>query len=456
MQKAIVVQLVSFAPLLNGEGIRYREDKTCLTIGDMSNYTGWVIFLSCRTLETIYVIKTVLPLLKNAKASYRLIKNQEQQYRLNSGAFGETEVGKVITIFPCSEQSAIDLSVTLTRATNRYKGPVVPDALRIGSVVFLQVARAIPNESGVNIQLSHPGKMKIPFTVPKEYQIKKKRKIIIGKYFIPVELLRASPKGDIYKAINLKNLAFTWCLIKQGKPVALDDHFNREMKDRLLWQKEVLQLLSPHIYTPSVLDFFEEDGSSYLILDFAEGESISKLIHDKLKGLTWKEINFLDKDLILGWFLKSLEIVQKVHAAGYVHRDISDSNFLVMEDGNICIIDFELSYSLEKQEPNPPFLLGTFGYAAPEQLQMYVADPKEDIYSFGALLAFMITGIHPIELIEENINNTKAKLYRLTGSPELVKIILNCLEVSRKDRPELITIHQTIKRHTETLKRQKS
>jgi serine/threonine protein kinase len=308
--------------------------------------------------------------------------------------------------------------------------------------------------SSANFKLLLPDIKKIPFPMPEKFRMSAKRKLILGKYYVPVQLISASAKGNIYKAINLKRFAFKWCFIKQGKPVALDSHFNRDMRDRLHWQKEVLENIGQDIPTPKILDFFEEGDSTYLVLSFAQGETLGKIAYNMLSGKTWKELDTLRQIQLLGWFVKAVLIVSQIHAKGFVHRDITDSNFIVLENGELCIIDFELAYSVVQQKPAPPFLLGTLGYTAPEQITDAVAHPKEDIYSLGALLCFLVTGSPPFEFINSNPDMTRVKLTRLTGNQALTNLIMQCLRSEGQARPEIADLAQQVSDYMTTVKHQ--
>jgi serine/threonine protein kinase len=447
MERAFTIHLQPFAPLLKNERIAFREINKRLVVGNNDNKPGWILYISCKTVDTIEILKRILSILKKSNVCFILIKDQLLQYALNAGAYGNNEVGKVMSIYPKSENQAIELASELCNLTDSYRGPVIPEALKLGNIIYAQFNFGIIDGQSEEIKSATNILKNCPFNIPQCFRLTNKRKRIIGKYYVPVQLLASSPKGDIYKAICLKKLAFNWCLIKQGKPAALDDHFNREMKDRLLWQKEVLKSISNHVITPKVIDYFEKDGSSYLVMDFVEGINLGKLIFEKHKGTTWRELTNPIKIQLMQWFQKAIDLVVQIHKRGFVHRDITDSNFLVLPDGNLCIIDFELSYDIENQLPNPPFVLGSYGYAAPEQLQYAVPDPKEDVYSMGALLCFLLSGLQPVKFINENPSVTTAKLYRLSGDLELTRLVSRCLHLQRKSRPDLETLREGISKY---------
>jgi hypothetical protein len=442
MEKAFTVQLVNYAPILKSAGIRYKEDEKTLMVGKASSGSGFVILISCRTLDAPKLLQVILPILKNSKAAYRIIKSQNDQYRLNAGAYGEDEAGKVMSIFPKDLTEAKQLAGQLCQSTANFKGPLVMNAQRIGEVVYIQKVELMADR---DFKLSSPDLKYFPFEFNKSYKLKKSRLGLIGRYYLPVQLLRSSSKGNIYKAINLKRFAFDWCLIKQGNPVALDDHFDRDMKDRLLWQKEVHEALKNKVYIPEVIDFFSIRDYHYLVLNYAQGDSLGDIVRDQLAGNQWLEINSERQIQLLTYFIQAAEIVKTIHEAGFVHRDVTDSNFILLDDGKLCVIDFELSYSLKLGLPNPPFLLGTFGYVAPEQIRHAIPDQKEDIYSLGALLCFVITACKTWEFIIPNHQQLKAKLMRVTDERELTNVIMRCLSNSRAERPtidELIGIVQ--------------
>jgi hypothetical protein len=442
MEKAFTIHLVNYSPILKSAGIRYKEDEKTLMVGKPTAAAGYVILISCRTLDTPKLLQNLIPILKKSGFAYRIIKSQHDQYRLNAGAFGDEEAGKVITIFPNTLAETKALLLELKPATDKYKGPDILNSQRISEVIYIQ---KINKKSNNKFVLEAPDLKHLPFDFPKQYKKRKSRLNLIGNAYLPIQLLRTSTKGNIYKAINLKRFKFDWCLIKQGNPVALDDHFDRDMKDRLKWQKDVHEILKGKIYTPDVIDHFSSGDHHYLVFNYAEGDSLGNIIRDELIGRQWVEISNATQRQFFGYFIQAAELVKSIHEAGFVHRDVTDSNFIVLEDGKLCIIDFELSYSLIKREPNPPFLLGTFGYVAPEQIHHAVPDPKEDIYSLGALLCFVMTGCKTWEFIVPNHQQLKAKLFRLTSERELTDLVMKCLSHSRSERPSIETILTTVK-----------
>jgi serine/threonine protein kinase len=164
-------------------------------------------------------------------------------------------------------------------------------------------------------------------------------------------------------------------------------------------------------------------------------------------GRQWKELDAEKQAQLLRWFLEAVDLVGTIHEQGFVHRDVTDTNFILGGDGRLCIIDFELSYNIRLEKPDPPFLLGTYGYAAPEQLQYAVPDFSEDVYSLGALLCFMLTGIKPVELLHQDHHQNRARLCRLTGESGLSRLAFGCLNEKRQCRPTLKALRDGVNHH---------
>lgn len=266
---------------------------------------------------------------------------------------------------------------------------------------------------------------------------------IIGKHYVPVQLLKSAAKGNVYLAVSLKNLSFKRCVIKQGISRALADQYNRDIIDRLLWQKSVLQDLK-EVATPAYLDYFEEKGCSYLVIQYAAGTTLFQVVKSNHGINTWKTMDIITKRKLLILFLEALNIVNSIHLKGFVHRDITDSNFSVLTDGKLCILDFELSYCMINSKPHHPFLLGTFGYVAPEQLKHAKPHYNEDIYSLAALLCFFLSNIPPVKFITKNLYEVERELNKITSNPIFSKIIIKGLSVKPKERPSINSLKNAV------------
>ena len=158
------------------------------------------------------------------------------------------------------------------------------------------------------------------------------------------------------------------------------------------------KLKNEHIV--GVHDLFEENGTSYYVMDYIEGESVSARL--KRTGEPLSEPEALE---ILDQILDALTVV---HNQGFYHLDIKPANIMVNREGRAVLIDFGASKQT-KQDGGATTSTGlcyTPGYAPIEQMAQNPNQfgPWTDIYSLGASLYYMLT-LHslpsPVDLIED-------------------------------------------------------
>ena len=116
-----------------------------------------------------------------------------------------------------------------------------------------------------------------------------------------------------------------------------------------------------------------------------------------------------------------LEVLGQVHALGIVHRDITAGNIMISDDGIVKLIDFGIAREVKKEQGKDTVVLGTVGYAAPEQFGFHQSDARTDLYAVGVLCNEMLTGKLPGD-----------GLYN--GSQNMQKIILKATAIDAKQR----------------------
>ena len=116
--------------------------------------------------------------------------------------------------------------------------------------------------------------------------------------------------------------------------------------------------------------------------------------------------------------------VSTIHDLGIVHRDLSANNILIDKSGRVKITDFGIARMYDKDKNADTRILGTHGYAAPEQFGFIQTDRKADVYAIGVLMNVMLSGKMPNE-----------KLYK--GDSKLMDIIQRCTSMKPADRYEI-------------------
>ncbi|MFY0255405.1 protein kinase [Chitinophaga sp. 30R24] len=437
--------LYSYISILDKYEFEYSEDDHWYYCGNPNFNNNWTIYVSATVKKSIKIISIILPILKELNIPFRLVKDDKRCYELNSGGIDFDEVGKFISIHTNSIEQVDKLLKRIIPYTQNYLGAAVPNAFRLDKNIytFYSTEKIIngPNVNEKQIDFYLPHKKLIPF---KEYNPTKKNRKMYGKYYLKMKLLRPGPKGEIFLAYSFKKFAFKPVVVKEGRYGTIEDEFGRDIKDRFIWQRKVLLDIGSQIPTAKYLDEFVQEENFYIVIDYIDGKFFFDVISDLKKDTTWDNTADEIKIKVLDYFLQILNIIQKIHDLGYVHRDIQDGNFIVDDKGIVNIIDFELSYKISTNEPNPPYVLGTFGYMAPEQENSEDPCFESDIYSLGALLVFILTFIHPSKIISKDMAALSNFLNGICKDCTIVNLIIECLDEDPKLRPSIKKIESTI------------
>jgi serine/threonine-protein kinase len=135
-----------------------------------------------------------------------------------------------------------------------------------------------------------------------------------------------------------------------------------------------------------------EDGRPYLVMEWIEGESLQRAIR-RMHGLSPALTIELAKQIARG--------LSAVHAAGVIHRDLKPGNIMLLttDEGHAAkLVDFGLVWGQTFAGITAPdAIIGTPHYMPPELITRSPVSERSDLYSFGAILCEMLTGLAPFE-----------------------------------------------------------
>ena len=185
----------------------------------------------------------------------------------------------------------------------------------------------------------------------------------------------------------------------------------------------------------SVKDFFYENDTAYIVMEYIEGVSLKEYL--KRKG------GRLSEEEALAILRPVLEALEKVHEAGIVHRDISPDNIMLTfagEEGAISVvrlIDFGAARMTAKNDQKSLTIILKHGYAPEEQYRSHGEQgPWTDVYALCAVLYRMLTGTVPEPAMDRLFSDSLKRPEELGAdvSPAVSEAIMRGLAVKKENR----------------------
>ena len=173
-----------------------------------------------------------------------------------------------------------------------------------------------------------------------------------------------------------------------GKPVALK--LTRplpEERETFLTEARLMCALS-HPHLPEIRDYYPPDASGLacIVMDYVAGDSLAERFERFGLRLPFR--------LLLRYLLQLCDVLAYLHSQTppVVFRDLKPSNVLIDSDDRAILVDFGIARRYRAGETSDTLMLGTPGFAAPEQLRGEQSDARTDLYALGALAYFLLTG----------------------------------------------------------------
>lgn len=460
----------NYAELLEKHSLKYQDLGIYYGIGEIKKVQGWILHLSSIWTETNDLLETIVLLLKQYAIPFKVVKDHRTVDRITNGGFGYNKLGKVMCIYPPTDEIGLKLAKELLDVTKGFSGCDIPTDFHLGGIVYTRygsfnpklvwgqngnVDRYIQDVTGQFIKDEYHTPCRLPKGVEWPFGELTEPKIELPTTFLKdsykvFKTIKNDAKGRVMKSIRLKGFMFQWIVIKEAKHGVFSDANGRDNLDRLHWQTILQQDLKGKIPVPEVYDFFEEKGNTYLVMQYIQGKSLNQAVSDIYKWSPWFEFKFSKKKRLLDLLIKVVNVVDKLHGYGYVHRDLNGSNFILTNKDQLVAIDLELAFSLTENKPDPPYTLGTPGFMSPEQMELDHPDINQDIYSLGALMIMYFTNLTPgrFEHYQDRLTDD---LYFFIRNEEVTQLIASCLSRDPAKRPDITTIRSGLTRFRENL-----
>lgn len=150
--------------------------------------------------------------------------------------------------------------------------------------------------------------------------------------------------------------------------------------------KEIKSISNAHL--AKIVDFASIGNDLYAVSLYIQGDTLKSYVA-RNGGLSDNEVIDIASQLCDG--------LRALHDKGIIHRDINPNNIIITDSKTAVIIDYGISRFQKAFQSRDTQILGTQGYAAPEQFGFEQTSDKSDIYSLGVVINYMKTGFLPIE-----------------------------------------------------------
>lgn len=234
------------------------------------------------------------------------------------------------------------------------------------------------------------------------------------------ELLETIGKGGVstvYRAVDKKTN-------QQWAIKVIDKNFKSPIVLNSVLQEHHMVIKFTHPAIPQIVNVEEDPQYIYIVQELVYGETLEDRV--RIYGPQPPE-------RVVDWAIQICDVVGYLHGLNppHIHRDVKPANLILTPEGEIKIIDFGIMRQFKPGVPEDECVLGTRGYAPPEQYGgQGQTDARADIYAIGVTLYRLLTGIDACKLMEtRSLRRTNPNL-----PAKLDKIIMKCTEADKKKR----------------------
>ena len=230
-------------------------------------------------------------------------------------------------------------------------------------------------------------------------------------------------------AANRTNTVSEEIIVTKGK-----EEFFKKGVDRFLLEAKNVAAFSEEEGTVDLLDYFQENGTAYIVMEFLDGQNLKDYINThgcfKLEELVTR-------------LLPVMRSLSYMHKRGIIHRDISPDNIMYTKRGKLKLMDFGSARYYTNEERKMSVILKQ-GFAPEEQYrQNGEQGPHTDVYALCATIYACITGSVPQSSLDRLVDDTLKKPSELGVKvlPYQEKALMHGLALSRKNRtPDMDTL----------------
>lgn len=238
-------------------------------------------------------------------------------------------------------------------------------------------------------------------------------------------LIKSGGMGAVYEALDHR-FEKKPCAVKEMLPRTenpqLEEYFIKRFK------KEAMILFElRHQNLPGLIDYFIENSRYYLVMDYIKGHDLDTIMRQYEGGI-------VPQEMVIAWSIEILQALIYLHSKTppVVYRDMKPGNVMLRsEDKKIILVDFGIARKIDPECDTAKTVIGTPGFSPPELLSGGT-EPVSDLYSLGATMHCLLTGMVPAKSFVfkpvRELNNRVSK--------DLEEIVMKALSHEPKNRYE--------------------
>ncbi|WP_116111792.1 serine/threonine-protein kinase [Austwickia chelonae] len=250
---------------------------------------------------------------------------------------------------------------------------------------------------------------------------------VFGNRYTLVSRIAVGGMGEVWRASD-RVLGRTVAIKLLSANLAQQEGFAERFREEA---RHTALLGHPNIAT--VYDYGEDDGASWLVMEFVEGEPLSQIIREQGAQSPRRTA------MIIG---QCAEALQAAHEAGVIHRDVKPANILLRPDGVAKLTDFGIARAKDAAPmTRTGEVMGTAQYISPEQAMGKTVSGSSDIYSLGCVAYELLTGERlfdegsAVATAMAHVHNVPPPL-PVTVPNAMAAVIESCLAKDPSQRPE--------------------
>ncbi len=245
------------------------------------------------------------------------------------------------------------------------------------------------------------------------------RRTLLHKRYLIQRTIGQGGMGAVYQAKDLKRQ--TICAIKEMSLSMVPAEERQQAIQNFKIEAKILWGLN-HPNLPAFHGFFTENQRYFMVMEYIDGHTLEELL--ERNGAPFSERR------VLGWARQLCDVLEYLHSQNppIIFRDMKPGNIMLTRDGRIKLIDFGIARFFRPSSSQDTQLLGTPGFAPPEQYGKAQTDERSDIYSLAMTLFQLLT--NTLSETGFGVGDVRAI------NPQVSQVVARALEKATSLKPE--------------------